>query len=180
MLRTVVLGPPPAELDALIARRRSLGLDLFDEVWKGEYHMAPAAHSSHGRLGYQLAVLLDPLARRAALLGTDPFNLGDPDDYRVPDRGFHRQEPRATFVPTAAIVIEIESPHDETWDKLGFYADCGVEEVVIVTAESRTVTWLVLQGDRYVKADQSRLLGEASRDLAARIDWPDLDDDEQG
>ncbi len=43
-MRTVVLGPPPAELEALIARRHSLGLDGSDEVWKGEYHMAPVAH----------------------------------------------------------------------------------------------------------------------------------------
>jgi hypothetical protein len=45
-VRTIVLGPPPPELNALIARRQSLGLDTHDEVWKGEYHMAPAAHSS--------------------------------------------------------------------------------------------------------------------------------------
>ena len=84
-MRTVVLGPRPPELDALIARRRSLGLDTHDEVWKGEYHMAPSAHSSHGWLDQQLAELLGPLARAAGLGGTGPFNLGEPDDFRVPD-----------------------------------------------------------------------------------------------
>ena len=44
MVRTVVLGPPPAEISALIARRHALGLDTHDEVWEGEYHMAPAAN----------------------------------------------------------------------------------------------------------------------------------------
>ena len=72
-MRTVILGPPPAEIDALIARRRALGLDTHDEVWKGEYHMAPAAHGSHGYLQDQLAALLRPLARCVALVGSGPF-----------------------------------------------------------------------------------------------------------
>ena len=46
-MRTVVLGPPPAELQALIARRHSLGLDGFDEVWKGENDW-PAAEQEPG------------------------------------------------------------------------------------------------------------------------------------
>jgi hypothetical protein len=45
-MRTVVLGPPPAELQALIARRHSRGLDCSDEVWKGEHW--PAAEQEPG------------------------------------------------------------------------------------------------------------------------------------
>jgi hypothetical protein len=81
-MRTVVLGPRPPELDALIARRRALGLDTHDEVWKGEYHMAPTAHSSHGWLDDQLAVLLHPLAQAAGLGVTGPFNLVSPTTSR--------------------------------------------------------------------------------------------------
>jgi hypothetical protein len=68
-------------LDALIARRRALGLDTHDEVWNGEYHMAPAAHSSHGWLDDQLAVPLYPLEGRyeqveeSRLLGPDSRGL---------------------------------------------------------------------------------------------------------
>ncbi len=171
-MRTVVLGPRPAELDALIARRHALGLDTYDEVWKGEYHMAPAAHSAHGRLGYQVAVLLDPLATRAGLLGSDPFNLGSPDDFRVPDRGWHRSEPRTIYVATAALVVEVLSPHDETWEKLDFYAAHGVDEILIVSPAEQSVTWLVLQDRRYVEADHSVLLGAESRGLADQISWP--------
>jgi hypothetical protein len=80
------------------------------------------------------------------------------------------------FVPTAAMVIEIKSPHDESWDKLDFYREHRVEEVMIVTSEQRTMTWLWLEGGRYVEADQSRLLGEETRDLAAQIDWPPAPD----
>jgi Uma2 family endonuclease len=177
-MRTVVLGPPPEEIQALIARRRSLGLDLYDEVWRGEHHMAPAPHASHGRLDHQLAVLLDPLSQQAGLTGTGPFNLGDAEDYRVPDRGFHRQEPVGTFLPTVAIVVEIDSPDDETWEKLGFYAAHGADEVLIVSAVRRSVTWLRLVNGRYQRADHSRLLGEGSRHLAERIEWPVVENEQ--
>ncbi len=76
----MVLGPPPPELAALIERRRQLGLDQYDEVWGGEYHMAPMAHSSHGEIQAQLIALLHPRATEAGLLVTGPFNLGGPED----------------------------------------------------------------------------------------------------
>src|SRR5712692_10522064 len=63
---------------------------MFDEVWEGAYHLAPMAHAWHGYLDNVLAELLGPYARRAGLIGTGPFNLGEPDDFRVPDRGYHR------------------------------------------------------------------------------------------
>lgn len=178
-MRTVLLGPMPPEIDALIAQRRALGLDIHDEVWKGDYHMAPAAHASHGDLDQQLAELLGPIARAAGLRGTGPFNLGERDDFRVPDRGWHRVRPFTAFVSTAAIVIEILSPHDETWQKLDFYAAHGVDEVLIVSPAGRSVTWLVRQEARYVETGYSGLLGAASRDLASHIDWPVVDEDEQ-
>jgi Putative restriction endonuclease len=171
-VRTVVLGPPPPELEALIARRQHLGLDRYDEVWDGEYHMAPMAHSSHGWLDQQLAVLLHPLAEAAGLFATGAFNLGSPDDYRVPDRGLHRIVPSGVWITTAAVVIEIESPDDETWAKLPFYAAHCVDEILIVSANDQSLSWLLLDGDGYSPAPASRLLGPASGDLPDRINWP--------
>lgn len=172
-MRTVVLGPPPPELQAFIARRRSLGLDKFDEVWKGEYHMAPMAHPFHGYLSVQVMGLLKPLANQAGLISTAPFNLGQPDDFRVPDGGLHRALPTTLYVPTAAVVIEIESPDDETWDKLAFYAGHAVEEVLVASYVARSVTWLGLTpAGLYEKLDHSRLLGEGTAAFETKIDWP--------
>jgi hypothetical protein len=50
------------------------------------------------------------------------FNLGEPDDYRVPDGGLFRPGPDELYVPTAELVVEIVSPGDESGQKLGFYA----------------------------------------------------------
>jgi len=171
-MRTVVLGPRPAELEGLVQRRHALGQDLYDEVWDGEYHMAPAPHVWHGYLDDQLAVLLRPHARRAGLIGTGPFNLGTSNDYRVPDRGLHRALPATAFVDTAAMVIEIVSPDDETWDKLEFYAVHGVDELLIVDPVARTVTLMALGQPGYVEVDASTLLGCSVEAIADEIDWP--------
>jgi hypothetical protein len=55
------------------------------------------------------------------------FNLGEPEDYRVPYGGLFRPGPDEVYVPTAALVVEIISPDDNTWEKLGFYAAHGVD-----------------------------------------------------
>jgi Uma2 family endonuclease len=171
-VKTVVLGPRPPELEGLIRRRRALGIDTFDEVWEGSYHVAPAAHPAHGYVGNQLAVLLAPLARVAGLVGTDPFNLGEPDDYRVPDRGYHRGLPQTTWVPTAAVVVEIVSPDDETYDKFGFYAAHGVDGLIVADPSARTITCWVLDGTAYRQTDRSALLAVTAAELEAGIDWP--------
>ena len=167
-----MLEPKPAEFEALLERRRALGQDLYDEVWEGDYHMAPAPHSSHGYVGGQLAVLLHPLAQQAGLIDTDPFNLGSPDNYRVPDRGLLRAVPTTTYVPTAALVVEVVSPGDETWQKLGFYAAHSVDELLIADPAKRAVTWLVLHGGRYVEAEYSPLLRVDVAKLTEQINWP--------
>lgn len=170
-MRTVVLGPPPPELAALIERRRQLGLDQYDEVWDGEYHMAPMAHSRHGRIQAELAWLLRRWSGAADLLITGPFNLGQPGDFRVPDLGLHRSDPDALWVPTAAIVVEVESPDDETWEKLPFYAARQVEEVMVVSPEGRSVTWLIRQDGAYQQSAASRLLGPDPGNLPDLISW---------
>ncbi len=50
------------------------------------------------------------------------FDLRVEHDFRAPHLGTHRQPPRATWVPTAAVVVEVPSPQDETYAKLPFYA----------------------------------------------------------
>jgi Uma2 family endonuclease len=170
-MRTVVLGDS-REIRELIDQRRRTGADLYDEMWEGEYHMAPAPHRSHGLLDYRLGRILGPLADRAGLFGSGPFNLGDQFDYRVPDQGYHRDEAPRTWVPTAAVVVEIVSPDDESWAKLDFYAAHEVDEVLIVDPEARRVTWLTRDGNGYAEAEGSALLGITTGGLASLIDWP--------
>jgi len=171
-MKTVVLGPRPAALEALIRRRQDQGLDTFDELWEGTYHVAPAAHPAHGFVDHALAVLLDPYAKAAGLVATGPFNLGSPDDYRVPDHGYHRRLPDAVWVPTAAVVVEVVSPDDETYAKFSFYAANGVEELIVADPHTRSVRCFRRDGAGFAEVTESELLRVGASDLTAGIAWP--------
>ena len=173
-MRTVVVGPRPVVLEALIAERVAKGLDLFDELWEGDYHMAPAPHPRHGIIDRQLAAVIDPVAIEHGLVPIGPFNLGEPDDYRVPDSGYCERAPEDTFVSTAVIVVEIVSPGDESFAKLPFYAARGVQEVVIVDPIERTVRFHQLIGDAngYREVAGSRALGLTADEVSAQLRWP--------
>jgi Uma2 family endonuclease len=173
-MSTLVVGARPAELEALFERRRRAGADRRDEVWEGIYHMVPSPSGEHAEIAQQLAELLGPLARSAALVPSmHQFNLGESaDDYRVPDGGLHRARPRGVWYTTAALVVEIISPDDESWLKLPFYAAHGVDEVLIVDPFERTVAWLALSDGAYRPVTRSRLIDLGPAELAERLDWP--------
>jgi Uma2 family endonuclease len=171
-VRTVLLGEPPVEVQAWLERRRALGQDLFDEVWEGEHHVAPAPHRRHGDVDDQLTTILRPKARAAGLWLSGPLNIGTPDNYRVPDRAYLRTRESAAFTPTAAIVVEIVSPGDETRSKLGFYFAAGVEQLLVVDPEIGGVEWWTRGADGFVASETSALLDMTTAELRAAIDWP--------
>ncbi len=135
--------------------------------------MAPAPHERHAYVQVQLFALLLPPAREAGLRAVDSFNLGEPDDYRVPDGGLRRPGPFDLYVPTASLAIEVVSQGDETWDKLPFYAAHHVDELLIVDPQAQTVQWLALtEAGTYEPVERSSQIALGPADLAAQIDWP--------
>ena len=173
-----MLGERPPELEDVIRRRRELGQDGFDEVWEGEHHLGPVAHSDHAIVASELVLALGPRARGRRLLTSGPFNLGDPQDFRVPDGGFHRSVPGTLYVPTAAVVVEVLSPDDETFRKFEFFAAHGVEEVLVASPAERWVRcWHRAGGgaeaaDGYLEQAASALLGVTVAEVVAEVDWP--------
>jgi Uma2 family endonuclease len=176
-MRTVVLDPPTAGLEELLERRRRWGADRHDEVWEGVLHLGPAPHGRHVDVQQQLAELLGPVARAAGLFPTiGEFNLGDSaEDFRVPDGGLHRKREDTLWYPTAALVVEIVSPSDETWEKLPFYAAHHVDEVLIVDPRERSVSWLELEDGEYRPIERSGLIDLGAQGLAEQLDWPPID-----
>lgn len=174
VVRTLLSDPLPVEISAYLERRRRLGLDRKDEVWEGVLHVVPAADARHAVLAHQLAVILDQPARAAGLIPTmAEFNVGEKEsDFRIPDGGLHRSQPRGVWLPTAALVVEILSPGDETNEKLPFYASHRVEEVLIVDPDARNVSWLGLKDGGYQPIDRSTLIDLGPATLAQQIDWP--------
>jgi hypothetical protein len=174
-MRTLFLEPLPSGIEEILERRRSWGADKFDEVWEGVYHAAtPLATSGWvARVREELRKAIEPLAGQAGLQMLGRFGIGEWDtDYRVPDGGLHRGPRWDMCTPTAALVIEVVSPGDETWEKLPFYAAHDVDEVLIVDPEKRTVDWLGLADGEYKPIEQSGLIGLGPGELAGQIDWP--------
>jgi Uma2 family endonuclease len=175
-----------ADLGAIVAQRRALGQDRFDEVWEGEYRMVPGPRIAHGYVDNQLGLVLEPFARTAGLIGVITVNIGAADDYRVPDRGYFRGLPPGLYTPTAQIVVEVLSPGDETFHKFGFYAAHGVHEIIVADPDTATVQIHVLNdgdgrdgaddtvdGERsYTRTDRSDLLDLTAAELVAAVDWP--------
>ena len=135
--------------------------------------MSPEPSRAHLDVQQQLAELLGPLARRASLVpGIGGFNLGTEEDYRAPDGGLFRERSTDVWNATAALVLEIVSPNDETWEKLPFYAAHNVDEVLIVDPQERSVSWLALEDGKYRPVEHSRLLELGAQGLAEQLDWP--------
>jgi Uma2 family endonuclease len=171
---SVVVGGEQPEIAAWLARRRTLGQDGFDEVWEGVYHVSPNARSEHAQVAAEIVAVLRDRAWAAGLVGAGPFNLGvDREDFRVPDGGwFAASSPGALYVPTAAAVLEVLSPDDETFAKFDFYAARGVQEILIAHPTARWARCWARQGTQFHETDDSAVLGITMADLTAAVRWP--------
>lgn len=127
---------------------------------------ARAARRTHGYLDDQVARLLGPYADKAGLVGTGPFDLGEPEGYRLPVRGYNRGfsfDPALVYFPTATVVVEILSPDDETFEKLPFYAAHGVDEVLVVEQTSTGCGCSPWEAASTKNATRARCLASAQR-----------------
>jgi Uma2 family endonuclease len=101
-------------------------------------------------------------------------NVGDPENYRVPDGVLQRERALGVWHPTAALVVEILSPGDETFEKLSFYAEHQVDELLIVDPAERRVQWLGLVEAEYQPINNSGLIDLGPLELQEQIDWPQV------
>ena len=172
VMPALVLDPLPAELEALLERRHQLDLDRRDEVWEGVLHMIPPPSVEHQRVAMRLVRVLGPIADTAGLEIVGAIGIGAAkDDYRVPDLALLRPGFAPQWNETAALLIEIVSAGDKSWEKLGFYAAHHVDELLIIDPQKRSVDWLALEAGEYRPVERSRLIELGSEELAAHLDW---------
>ena len=147
---TVVIDPP----SAVLAERQRLGLDHHDEVWDGEYHLVPSPSNEHMRVEGELFAALLPVIRGTELeirIEISVFEPGAPGacDYRTPDLTIY---PRGVGSErgadgAASLVVEIRSPADESFEKLPYYAQLGIGEVLIIDRDTKVVRrWELIDG----------------------------------
>ncbi len=130
--------------ERLLEDRRRRGADRWDEMWEGVLHMVPPPSDRHQEVAGELFLVLAGLAKArglAARYETGLFRPGVADDYRVPDQTYARPELLAhRGVDGAAdLVVEIRSPNDETDQKLPWYADLGVREVLVIDPKTLAI-----------------------------------------
>lgn len=146
-----VLAYVPQEL---LAWRQQTGADRYDECWDGVLHLAPSPNRDHQKLEFGLERALEELWSSGGRdLVCHRLNVARPgrwpSDFRIPDllllAADRRDRDRNEYVEGGPnVVIEIESPDDETRAKLGFYAELDVREVWIVERDTRRVEVLRL------------------------------------
>jgi Uma2 family endonuclease len=91
-------------------------------------------------------------------------------------QAYHRGVPSGTWLDTAAVVVEIVSPDDETYEKFGFYARHRVEEILVVEPASGDVSvWARMSDERYERVPASAMLRVDAAHLVAAISWPEPD-----
>lgn len=129
--------------ERLIAERKALGIDKFDEVWDGVYVMSPLANDEHQRIAGFLNIVIGMLiqftGRGEVRQG---INLSDrPDDwthnYRIPDVVVFLKGGKGICHDTfwtggPDFVTEVVSPGEEPEDKFDFYGGLGTRELLLV------------------------------------------------
>lgn len=134
--------------EALLAERKRLGHDRFDEMWEGVLHMVPPPSLGHQDLASWLVATWRSLAQAVGLRVTQDTGLFDP---QVADLSSYRQPDVAVWLPShssergiegrAELVVEIRSPVDEPYEKLPFYERVGVREVLIIELDMTLRHW---------------------------------------
>jgi len=70
------------------------------------------------------------------------------------------------------IVVEVLSPDDETFAKLGFYAARGVQELVVADPQERSVRLWQLRDGALVDTGRSDLLDVEAATVVDEVRWP--------
>ena len=179
---TVVRFLNDAPFKALIQRRRKLGQDRKDEVWDGVYVILPDPTNEH----QELVGNLDSIARQVVVsVGTGRVfpgaNVSDrrrgwKKNFRVPDLVVVLSGGRAVDCGThwmggPDFLIEIQSPGDDTDEKIPFYGQLGVHELLIIHRDTRRLRLYRHDGTDFAPielADAKQWLASAVVPLAFR------------
>jgi Uma2 family endonuclease len=160
----------PAVSERLIAERKRLGIDRYDEIWDGVYVMPPLANLEHQRVVTRLVRVCGAVVPRRGGQVFGGANVSDRNEdweynCRVPDivvaltgcpaidRGTH-------FQGGPDFLVEVRSPGDRSVEKLDFYAALGVREVLIVHRDTRATTLHRLARKRLAPVKPTPLDGE--------------------
>ncbi|HKI31266.1 MAG TPA: Uma2 family endonuclease [Gemmataceae bacterium] len=157
--------------DELIQERKRKGADRYDEVWDGVYVMPSMPSLEHQELVSDLDTIFVEVVKRPGRGKVYPgVNVSDrgsdwKKNYRVPDlvivlknSGAVRHSTHVQGGPD--FLVEIESPGDDSEEKVPFYGQIGVRELLIIHRDQRTLRLLRLEGEELVLVKPTPLEGK--------------------
>lgn len=154
------------EIGEILARRRELGQDTYDEVHENVYHIMPTPSPEHGEVVVTIAAFLKQHAPEGCGVAA-PANIGvwadEFKDFRVPDVAVFRHDGARTspaFFGRGAcpLVVEVLSPGEDAHAKDNFYRGYGVEELLTIDWQSGRcwLGWRSVSG--YQRTERSRVV----------------------
>lgn len=152
----------------LIARRRRLGIDHWDEVWDGVYFMSPPADVEHFGASSDLTAVLAIVVKWAGLgevfsgVGVSDRKENWKKNFRVPDvsvflNGNPAEDCETHWFGGPDLAIEVVSPRDRSRKKIPFYEKVGTRELLIVDRKPWKLTLLRLTNGQLLEVGQSTL-----------------------
>jgi Uma2 family endonuclease len=158
-------------VDRLIEERKRKGLDLYDEVWEGMYVMPSMPNNAHQKLLDDLGDILTEVVKREKRgekyqgANVSDRRKGWDHNSRVPDMVVVLNNSRAIdcgthFCGGPDFLIEIQSPGDDTEEKVSFYGKIGVRELLSIHRDKRTLQLLRLEGEELMLVKPTPLEGK--------------------
>ncbi len=156
----------PKLVERLKAEREACGGDRYDEVWDGVYVMPPLPNDEHQELVMGLSYALQDVVGWTGLGDVRPgVNVSDREqgwehNYRGPDvavmlRGGRARNLGTHWVGGPDLLVEIISPNDETRQKLPFYGQIGVRELLLIDQAPWALELYQLQGVQLVQVGRA-------------------------
>ncbi|HEY3964831.1 MAG TPA: Uma2 family endonuclease [Planctomycetaceae bacterium] len=170
----VMLVVEPQLEEALKAKRRASGGDRWDEVWDGVYFMSPLPNIEHQLLVGMLTMAFQEVLNESNLgIAFPGINVSDREtdwvnNYRCPDVAVFLHGSPARDLDThwcggPDFAVEIVSRDDRSREKLAFYAQVGVRELLIVDRDP----WML---ELYrLESGELHLCGSSTVDSAVQL-----------
>jgi Uma2 family endonuclease len=154
-------------VERIQAQRKASGADGRDEVWDGVTFMPPLPNDEHQAIAMMLGgIFLDVIGWPGLGHVRAGINLSDRAEgwmhnYREPDvavilNGSAAINHGTHWQGAVDFLVEIVSPDDRSRDKLPFYGDIGVREVLILDRDPWALELYRLEGG------QLRLVGRST------------------
>ena len=152
----------------LIAERRRLGHDRWDEVWEGVYVMNASPNDEHQEVQMRLIrefgdVVDEPgLGKVRAGVNVSDREHDWGKNFRCPDVVVYLNDTKAVNHNTfwyggPDFAVEIVSPGDRSREKLDFYAKVGTRELLIVDRKPWALELYRLQDETLTRVGKSTL-----------------------